>query len=102
MVSAKAKQNIVGPTIRRMRYDQKLTQNELAARIGTLGWDISRGTLSQIEAQLRCVTDVELVCLARALRVSSEALLPKGNEIDHTLRSYFPERPLKGASRDTE
>jgi len=69
-------QNIVGPQVRRLRYEQGLTQETLAARCGVLGWDLSRATLSKIEAQLRCVTDVELRNLAEALKVGIEDLLP--------------------------
>lgn len=69
-------QNIVGPQIRKLRYQQELTQEMFAARCAILGWDLSRGTLSKIEAQLRCVTDGELVILARALKVEVGTLLP--------------------------
>jgi hypothetical protein len=41
-----------------------------------LGWDLSRGTLSKIEAQLRCVIDSELEILAKALRVEILDLYP--------------------------
>jgi hypothetical protein len=37
-----------------------MTQEMSAARCGVLGWDLSRATLSKIEAQLRCVTDREV------------------------------------------
>jgi len=69
-------QNVVGAQTRRLRLERKLTQDMLAARCGALGWDISRGTLSKVEAQLRCVTDRELWYLATALRVSLETLYP--------------------------
>jgi transcriptional regulator with XRE-family HTH domain len=69
-------QNIVGPQIRKLRYQQGLTQEMFAARCAILGWDLSRGTLSKIEAQLRCVTDSELVILAKALKVEVNAVLP--------------------------
>ncbi len=69
-------QNIIGTQVRKLRYQQGLTQEALAARCGVLGWDLSRGTLSKIEAQLRCVTDVELEFLAKALRVAISALYP--------------------------
>ncbi|MGB7769917.1 MAG: helix-turn-helix transcriptional regulator [Verrucomicrobiia bacterium] len=69
-------QNIVGPHIRKLRYQQGLTQELFAARCSVLGLELSRGTLSKIEAQLRCVTDAELVILARALKVEPTALLP--------------------------
>jgi transcriptional regulator with XRE-family HTH domain len=70
-------QNIVGPQVRKIRYAQGLKQEDLAARCGVLGWDLSRGTLSKIEAQLRCVTDAELEILARALKVQIPDLYPK-------------------------
>ena len=70
------RQNIVGPQVRKLRYQLGLKQEDLAARCGVLGWDLSRGTLSKIEAQLRCVTDSELETLAKALRVEIAALYP--------------------------
>jgi transcriptional regulator with XRE-family HTH domain len=74
-------QNVVGPQVRKLRYQQEVTQEALAARCGVLGWDLSRATLSKIEAQLRCVTDTELEILARALKVEIAALYPtKGNQ----------------------
>ena len=69
-------QNIIGPQISKLRYQQGLTQEMFAARCSLQGWDLSRGTLSKIEAQLRCVTDSELVILAKALKVEANALLP--------------------------
>ena len=66
--------NIVGPQIQKFRYQLGLTQEQLAARCQLRGLDISRGTLSQIEAQLRCVVDSELLLLARVLRVSTDDL----------------------------
>jgi transcriptional regulator with XRE-family HTH domain len=69
-------QNIVGPQVRRLRYEQGLTQETLAARCGVLGWDLSRATLSKIEAQLRCVTDSELRVLAESLKVGIQDLFP--------------------------
>lgn len=62
-------QNVVGPQVRKLRYQRSITQEVLAARCGVLGWDLSRATLSKIEAQLRCVTDTELEILAKALKV---------------------------------
>ncbi len=54
-----------------------------AARCSILGWELSRGTLSKIEAQLRCVKDGELVILAKALKVDANTLLsfPKGRSV---------------------
>jgi transcriptional regulator with XRE-family HTH domain len=71
-----AAQNIVGPQIRKLRDGQGMTQEALAAKCGVLGWDLSRGTLSKIEAGLRCVTDKELQFLAQALKAQMDDLFP--------------------------
>jgi transcriptional regulator with XRE-family HTH domain len=70
-------QNIVGPQVRRLRDQKEMTQETLAARCAVHGFDISRGTLAKIEAQVRCVTDSELWVLAKALGVSLESLFPQ-------------------------
>jgi transcriptional regulator with XRE-family HTH domain len=76
MARTKTPANIVGPQIRKRRSDLDLTQEELASRCQLQGFDISRGTLSQIEAQLRCVTDDELLAMARVLNVTTDSLYP--------------------------
>lgn len=72
--------NVAGPQVRRIRESQGLTQEELVARCNLLDWPISRGTLAKIEAQVRRVTDEEVVLLARALSVGVERLLDAGND----------------------
>jgi transcriptional regulator with XRE-family HTH domain len=76
MARTKTPANIVGPQIRRRRDELGLTQEEFAAQCQLGGLDISRGTLSQIEARLRCVTDDELFALARVLKVTTDSLFP--------------------------
>ena len=71
-----AAKNIVGSQVRKIRYSRGLTQEALAASCQRLEFDLSRGTLSKIEAGLRCVTDKELIALARALKVPIQALFP--------------------------
>lgn len=66
--------NIVGPKVRAIRDAQGLTQEELVARCNLLDWDISRGTLAKIEAQVRRVTDEEVRLLADALAVDINEL----------------------------
>ena len=68
--------NIVGPQIRRFRSEQDLTQEDFTARCGVIGWRLSRGTLAKIEAQVRCVSDAEVIMLARALKKPIEHLYP--------------------------
>jgi transcriptional regulator with XRE-family HTH domain len=69
--------NVVGPQIQKARYALGLTQEEFAGRCQLAGLDISRGTLSQIEARLRCVVDSELYLLAGVLGVSTDSLFPE-------------------------
>ncbi|ELB2101526.1 helix-turn-helix transcriptional regulator [Vibrio parahaemolyticus] len=68
--------NVVGVNIRQLRKQQKITQEQLSAKCNVIGLDISRGTLAKIEAGVRQVTDVEIVMIARALRVNEGALFP--------------------------
>ena len=75
MARTRTPANIVGPQIRKRRIQLGLTQMELAARCQVAGFDISRATLSQIEARLRCVKDDELLALAQILNVSADSLL---------------------------
>jgi len=72
------KKNIIGPQVRALRLARKLTQGDLAARCGALGWDATENTVTKIETQLRCVTDRELVLIARALRTKLRHLF-EGN-----------------------
>ncbi len=53
------------------------TQSELAAKCNLLGFDVGRESISQIERQVRGVSDIEMILLARALRVELEALVPE-------------------------
>ncbi len=71
--------NIVGKRVReaRLRFKPRLSQEALVARLQVDGWEISRATLSKIEAGIRQVTDFELVVLAKTLKVSPEWLLDK-------------------------
>jgi len=76
MARTKTPANVIGPQVRKLRNELELTQDELAARCQLHGLDISRGTLSQIEARLRCVTDLELFQLSAVLKVPTDDLFP--------------------------
>ncbi|EPT1006566.1 helix-turn-helix domain-containing protein [Vibrio parahaemolyticus] len=69
--------NVVGAQVRKLRKEQKLTQEQLSARCNVIGLDISRGTLAKIEAGVRQVIDTEIVQLAIALKVEESDLFPK-------------------------
>lgn len=72
----KIARNLVGPQVRRVRYAQSLTQDDLAAKLQRAGWDVSRTSLAKIEAQLRWVADCELYMLAKVLGVELSELFP--------------------------
>ncbi|MCX6910374.1 MAG: helix-turn-helix transcriptional regulator [Verrucomicrobia bacterium] len=74
-------QNSIGPRIKALRSAQKLTQAMLAARCGTLGWDVGENVITKIETQLRCVTDRELIILAEALRVKLRDFFPNKSKL---------------------
>ena len=74
MARTKHPANLIGPAIRRRRDALGITQEQLALKCQLAGLDISRGTLSQIEAQIRCVTDDELLALAKVLKVTTDSL----------------------------
>lgn len=82
-------QNIVGPRIQALRREKGLTQAMLAARCGMLGWDVGENVVTKIETQIRCVVDAELLCLAKALDVAPEQLLPSRDKTKPAIRAYF-------------
>jgi transcriptional regulator with XRE-family HTH domain len=74
MARKKQPANVVGTEIQKHRNNLGLTQEQFATKCQLHGLNISRGTVSQIEAQLRCVIDSELFLLASILGVSTESL----------------------------
>jgi transcriptional regulator with XRE-family HTH domain len=70
--------NVVGKEIQKKRYQLGLTQEQFASKCQLQGLDISRGTVSQIEAEIRRVTDEELFLLASVLGVTTDNLYPTG------------------------
>jgi len=75
------KRNVVGDRIRQARKAGRppITQIDLVARLQILGMPIDQSGLSKIESGRRPVTDVEVIALAKALKVSVAWLL---KEID--------------------
>lgn len=66
--------NICGAQIRKLRKQQKISQEELSARLQVSGIDIDQRTISRIERQERFLADFELRGIALSLRVSVEEL----------------------------
>lgn len=70
-----------------LRVAKNWSQEELAAKCQLEGWDLSRATLSKVEARLRRVTDAEVVILSRALKVKIGELLLEGVDPGEVLRN---------------
>ena len=70
--------NIVCERIRQAREKAKLSQDELAAKMQALGVNMDQQIISRIERNLRIVTDYEVVCFAKALKVDEDWLLKDG------------------------
>lgn len=67
--------NSIGKTVKHLREQQNLTQEDLAGRAAVVGWSISRDAVKRIERGEREVTDIELRLLAASLRVPPVVLL---------------------------
>ena len=74
------KKNIVGTRVREARKvaEPPITQTDLVARLQVLGTTIDQSGLSKLESGQRPVSDIEVVALAKALKVSVEWLLGEG------------------------
>ncbi len=68
--------NVIGPIVKKIRLQQKMSQTELAVRCQLFGWDASRDIVFKIEAQVRWVADFEIAGLAKALKVPVAMLYP--------------------------
>ena len=79
--------NIIGPQIRRIRCQRKLTQKALAAKLQLAGWWIDRAGVSKIEGGLIRVNDYRQLYLARVLCVGLADLFP----------AIDPREPIDGA-----
>ena len=55
--SSDAERNVVGPQVRRIRRQQRLSQAKLVLRCQLAGFDISRESLAKVEGGWRVVSD---------------------------------------------
>lgn len=67
--------NIIAESLRRLRKEKGLSQEELAAQLQLMGVDIDQRLISKIERNERFVKDYELACLCRVLDVTERELL---------------------------
>ncbi len=59
----------IGDHIKSARIAKNMTQEQLSAKLQTIGCDVSRGTLAKIEAGIRHVSVEELRCLKVVLDI---------------------------------
>lgn len=81
--------NIVGPQVRKIRYQRGLKQRELAAKLEVAGWRIDRAGVAKIETRLVKVSDYQQIYLARVLHVTLAELFPlisPNERVDHTIQ----------------
>lgn len=61
------KMDIIGENVRKFRIEQKMSQQQLSAKLETIAVYICRGSVSRIEDRTRTVSDIELWGLAKIL-----------------------------------
>ena len=67
--------NMIGARVTQARLAKGMKQNELLAKLQTVGIEISTPAMSLLEGQKRPVTDFELNALADILDISVDWLL---------------------------
>ncbi len=70
----KAKQNIVGENVKKLRTQQNMTQKQLAEKLELLAIYVCRGSISRIENGERTVTDIEVDGFCKALGATLQEL----------------------------
>lgn len=81
--------NIIGPQLRRFRYERGMSQPEFAAACQRLGWDISRDIVARIECQTRWVADFELLFIATVLKLTPLDFYPPKERLIRALKPYI-------------
>ncbi len=61
--------NIIGTTVKRMRIERNISQQELASKMQLLNVNIDQQMISKIEQNKRLVTDYELLCFCHIFHI---------------------------------
>jgi ribosome-binding protein aMBF1 (putative translation factor) len=69
-------QNLVGPQVRKLRYNRGWSQAHLAMQLQLEGLDIAREVVAQIEGQTHCVKDKQLLYFASVFHIQLIELYP--------------------------
>lgn len=71
--------NICGARIEALRKKRKMKQTEMISRMQLMGVDINPSSYSKLEGQFRIATDVEILAIARILKVTVDELLDENS-----------------------
>ena len=88
--------NLVGPRVRRIRWERKLRQKDLAAKLEIAGWPLDRAGVSKVESGFIKVSDRQLLYLMHVLKVDAHELLPAidlKKPIDEQIRKFKKSKP---------
>jgi len=75
------KKNIIGSHVRRARKASKITQRDLVAQLQLLGIKIDQAGLSKLENGNRPITDIEIIAIARILKVPVSRLFEESSDM---------------------
>ena len=73
--------NVIYKKVKDTREKLNMSQNDLAIAMQTYGICIDQQAISKIERNLRIVTDYEIVCLCKILKVDEKWLLSYGYDL---------------------
>lgn len=59
--------NLIGSRVEEIRKEKGIKQKDLLAQLQIYGLDMNSSSLSKLESQVRCVTDKELLAIAKIL-----------------------------------
>ena len=62
-------QNVIGGRITEIRVSKGIRQKDFISRLQAEGMDINPSSYSKLEGQTRQITDIEIIAMAKVLRV---------------------------------
>jgi len=83
--------NIIGPQIRRLRYQRGWSQERLTAKLQVEGLEISRASVGKIENGQQAVFDYEILAFCRVFHVDELSLHPNLDPLAPDFRRKFLE-----------
>ena len=72
--------NIISQKLAMARDKESLSQEQLAAKMQVLGVSIDQQTISRIEKNKRIVTDYEILCFCKILKIHPQDIIGNYDE----------------------